>query len=191
MEAVMKTYYIFHSQSSPDLRGFTDDPTGGPLPEDEGPWVLARQMAPDAHWDLDISRAIVAVGIRENGFYLTGPRKQRTASKAVIESDRVEGTAVFDPKGDQIGTIKRLLIEKVSGRVLYVDVTFGGFLGIGVHHHTIPWEKLAYDRELSGYRTDVTAEQVRGAPAFFGDDQIWHDRAREKQMRDYWARRFE
>jgi hypothetical protein len=28
----------------------------------------------------------------------------------------------------------------VSGRVLYVDVTFGGFLGIGVHHRTIPWE---------------------------------------------------
>jgi PRC-barrel domain len=191
MEAVMKTYYVFHSQSSPDLRGITDDPTGAPLPEDEGPWVLTHQIAPDAHWDLDVSRAVVAVGIRENGFYLSGPRKKQTSPKTVIESDRVEGTAVFDPKGDQIGTIKRLLIEKVSGRVLYVDVTFGGFLGIGVHHHTIPWEKLAYDRELSGYRTDVTAEQVRGAPAFFGDDQIWHDRTREKQMRDYWARRFE
>src|SRR5215211_4850717 len=61
-------------------------------------------------------------------------------------------------------TIKRLLIEKVTGRVVYVDVTFGGFLGIGVHHQTIPWEKLRYDREFGGYRTDITAEQVRGAP---------------------------
>jgi hypothetical protein len=71
--------------------------------------------------------------------------------------------------------------------VLYVDVTFGGFLGIGVHHQTIPWERLTYVRHLGGYRTDITAEQVRGAPAFFGDDQIWHDRKREQAMRDYWS----
>ena len=186
----MKTYYVFQSQKSPDLRCFTDDPSARTLPSDEGPWVLSREIGPDATWDLNISRAVVATAINENGFYLWGPREHGTNPKAVIESDRVEGTAVFDPKGDQIGTIKRLLIEKVSGRVLYVDVTFGGFLGIGVHHHTIPWEKLSYDRELSGYRTDVTAEQVRGAPTFFGDDQIWDDRTHEEQMRDYWARRF-
>ena len=182
----MKTYYIFQSQSSPDLRGITDDASGQSLPSEDGPWVLYNRIAPDAPWDVGISRAVVAMALNENGFYLWGPRAQRTTPKPIIESDRVEGTAVFDPSGDQIGTIKRLLIEKVSGRVLYVDVTFGGFLGIGVHHHTIPWEKLTYDRELGGYRTDVTAEQVRGAPTFFGDEQIWHDRNREKQMRDYW-----
>ena len=184
----MRTYYVFQSQTSPDLRGFTDNASGHTLPAEDGPWVLYNQIAPDARWDLGISRAVVAMAIKENGFYLWGDRK--TTPKAVVESDRVERTAVFDPQGDQIGTIKRLLIEKVSGRVLYVDVTFGGFLGIGVHHHTIPWEKLTYDRELSGYRTDITAEQVKGAPAFFGDDEIWHDRKREQQMTDYWGRPF-
>ena len=104
----------------------------------------------------------------------------------MIESDRVEGTAVYDPQGTQVGTIKRLLIEKVSGRVLYVDVTFGGFLGLGVHHHTVPWDKLSYDTELEGYRTDVTEDQVQGAPAFYGDDRVWPDRKREQEMRDYW-----
>lgn len=93
---------------------------------------------------------------------------------------------VFDRNANQIGTIKRLLIEKATGRVLYVDVTFGGFLGLGAHHHTIPWDNLAYDRELSGYRTEITEEQVRGAPSFFDDDQALHDRNREQEMRDYW-----
>jgi hypothetical protein len=189
MEAVMKTYYVFQSQSSPDLRGFAEDASGRTLPDDDGPWTLVRQIAPDGSWDLDVSRAIVATAINNNGFYLWGTRRQ-PAGKTVIESDRVEGTAVYDPKGDQVGTIKRLFIEKTSGRVLYVDVTFGGFLGIGVHHHTIPWENLAYDRELGGYRTEVTAEQVRAAPPFFGDAEIWHDRNREQQMRDYWTRPF-
>jgi len=114
--------------------------------------VLSRQIGPDDEWDLGISRAVVAAGIIENGFYLWGPINRAPSPHPVIESDRVEGTAVYDPQGTQVGTIKRLLIEKVSGRVLYVDVTFGGFLGLGVHHHTVPWDKLSYDTELEGYR---------------------------------------
>jgi hypothetical protein len=181
----MRTYYVFHSASAPDLRGFTDDSSGSRLPAEDGPWTLARRIAPDEEWTLKISRAVVATGIMENGFYLWGPREERTSPKPIIESDRVEGTAVFDRHGNEIGTIKRLLIEKVSGRVLYVDVTFGGFLGVGVHHHTLPWDKLVYDRDFAGYRTDITEEQIRRAPPFFGDE-MWHDRKREQQMRDYW-----
>ena len=49
----------------------------------------------------------------------------------------------------------------------------------GEHHHAIPWEKLTYDKGLGGCRTDITAEQVRGAPAFYGDGTVWPDRERE------------
>jgi hypothetical protein len=182
----MRTYYVFESKTAPDLRGFAESPAGETLPADLGPWVSSQQIGPDEEWTLGVSRAIVAAGILENGFYLWGPVNRPTSSHPVIESDRVEGTAVYDPRGVQIGTIRRLLIEKVSGRVLYVDVTFGGFLGMGVHHHTIPWDKLSYDKELEGYRTDVTEAQVQEAPAFYGDDRIWPDRKREQEMRDYW-----
>ena len=37
--------------------------------------------------------------------------------KPLIESDRVEGTTVYDPQGNNIGSIKRLMIEKISGHV--------------------------------------------------------------------------
>ena len=183
----MRTYYVFQSGTAPDLRGFTDDASGSKLPAEDGPWALVQQIKPDEEWNQDVSRAVVATGITENGFYLFGPRNRPASPKPIIESDRVEGTAVFDRDGNQIGTIKRLLIEKVSGRVVYVDVTFGGFLGIGAHHHTIPWDKLTYDRELSAYRTDITEQHVRGAPTVFGDDQVWHDRNLER-TREYWDR---
>ena len=39
--------------------------------------------------------------------------------KPLIESDRVEGTTVYDPQGNNIGSIKRLMIEKISGHVAY------------------------------------------------------------------------
>ena len=182
----MRTYCLFQAVNSPDLRGFTDEPAGASLPADLGPWTLMQEIGPDEEWTPAISRAVVAAGILENGFYLWGPAKREAVSHLTIESDRVEGTAVFGRKNDQIGTIKRLLIEKVSGRVLYVDVTFGGFLGMGSHHVTIPWEKLAYDKELEGYRTDLTEAQVRAAAAFNGDEGVSPSRKRQQDMRDYW-----
>ena len=182
----MGTAYVFQSRSAPDLRAFTDEPSGSKLPADEGPWALIQEISPGEDWKLNVGRKVVAAAILENGFFLWGPDNQEPSSKPIIESDRVEGTAVYGRDASQIGTIKRLLIEKVTGRVVYVHVTFGGFLGIGVNHQTIPWEKLRYDREFGGYRTDITAEQVRGAPPAFGDAELWHDRSRERQVRDYW-----
>ena len=108
-------------------------------------------------------------------------------SKPLIESDRVEGTTVYDPKGNKIGSIKRLMIEKVGGKVPYAVMSFGGFLGLGEDEHTIPWNKLTYDTALGGYVTEITAEQVRGAPTFYRErDYDWSDRGRERELHDYW-----
>jgi hypothetical protein len=37
----------------------------------------------------------------------------------LIASDKVEGTRVFDPSGEDIGAIERVLIEKRSGKVAF------------------------------------------------------------------------
>ena len=108
--------------------------------------------------------------------------------KPLIESDRVEGTAVYDPSGNKIGTIARLMIEKISGRVAYAVMSFGGFLGIGQDEYTIPWNKLTYNPSLGGFRTDITKEQLQGAPTFYRQpDYMWTDRARERELHDYYG----
>jgi sporulation protein YlmC with PRC-barrel domain len=84
----------------------------------------------------------------------------------LIESDHVEGTAVYDANGKRIGTIKRLVIEKISGHVAYAVTAFGGFLGLAQGFHTIPWEQLHYDMALHGYKTSITEGQLRDAPEF-------------------------
>jgi PRC-barrel domain len=107
--------------------------------------------------------------------------------KPLIESDRVEGTTVYDPQGNNIGSIKRVMIEKIGGRVAYVVMSFGGFLGMGSQEHAIPWSKLTYDTNLGGYRTDITEKQLSGAPAFARDrDWDWSDRSRERELHDYY-----
>ena len=53
-----------------------------------------------------------------------------TKPHQLIASDRVEGTAVRRPNGDMIGHIERLMIDKISGKVSYAVLSFGGFLGM-------------------------------------------------------------
>jgi hypothetical protein len=89
----------------------------------------------------------------------------RATSSPLIESDRVEGTAVHARDGKHIGAIKRLMIEKRSGKVAYVVMSFTG-LGLGPETYTIPWAKLHYEVDLGGYRTDISESELRGAPSF-------------------------
>ena len=108
--------------------------------------------------------------------------------KPLIESDRVEGTTVYDTSGRDIGTIKRIMLEKVSGKAVYAVMSFGGFLGMGSEEHTIPWNKLTYDTSLGGYRVDINEQQLRGAPTFYRDPEYnWTDRNRERELNDYWG----
>ena len=107
--------------------------------------------------------------------------------KPLIQSERIEGTTVYDPRGNNFGSIKRLMIDKLSGKVAYAVLSFGGFLGIGEQEHAIPWSKLSYDTSLGGYRTDITEEQLRGALSFYRDrDYDGSDRRREQELHDYW-----
>ncbi|SEF06050.1 PRC-barrel domain-containing protein [Rhizobiales bacterium GAS191] len=109
-------------------------------------------------------------------------------SQPLIASDKIEGTTVYDANGKEIGSIRRVMIEKTSGKVAYAVMSFGGFLGMGTDEHTIPWDKLSYDTSLGGYRTDITKEQLEGAPTFYRDrDYDWSDRQRERGLHDHYG----
>jgi sporulation protein YlmC with PRC-barrel domain len=88
------------------------------------------------------------------------------SGRRFIESDRVEGTAVYDARGHHVGEVKRLIIEKVSGQIAFVIIAFRRFFGIGEGNHALAWNKLHYDLDLEGYRTDVTEEELKAAPDF-------------------------
>ena len=120
---------------------------------------------------------------------MTTASAERTG-KRLVESERVEGTTVYDPQGNNIGTIKRTMIEKISGQVTYAVLSFGGFLGLGTEEHSIPWNKLTYDTNLGGYRTDITEQQLRAAPAFSRDQEYdWTDRNRERELHSHYGAR--
>jgi sporulation protein YlmC with PRC-barrel domain len=113
-----------------------------------------------------------------------------STSSSLIDSDHVQGTGVFDPRGKDIGTVKRLVIDKLSGRVVYAVAQFGGFLGLGGKEYTIPWDKLNYVPRLGGFQTDITEEQLRGAPAFGQNgNEGYADRNSETTLLEYYGSR--
>ena len=64
----------------------------------------------------------------------------------------------------KIGTVQRLMLDKVSGKVTYAVVSFNGFLGIGEDYYPMPWPNMKYDTNLGGYRVGITESQLKGAP---------------------------
>ncbi|PWK52758.1 PRC-barrel domain-containing protein [Silicimonas algicola] len=103
----------------------------------------------------------------------------------MVSSADVNGTEVYGRDGVHIGSIDHLMIDKQSGNVAYAVMGFGGFLGLGEEHYPIPWNKLHYDTAKQGFVTDITADQVEGAPARTDD---WHrDRDWERRTYDYYG----
>lgn len=109
-------------------------------------------------------------------------------TSGLIGSDKVEGTAVYGADKKKIGSIERVMIEKVSGKASYAVLSFGGFLGIGHDHYPLPWQTLKYDTELGGYLVGVTEDQLKGAPKYANDSEWdWGDRNRGRAVNDYYG----
>ena len=85
----------------------------------------------------------------------------------LIASDRVEQTPVRRSDGTNVGTVERLMIDKVSGKVAYAVLSFGGFMGIGVKHIPVPWARMKYSTSLDAYEINLSDAELSHAPEEF------------------------
>jgi PRC-barrel domain len=147
----------------------------------------------------------VGNAIKRNAFFYLETKNQRstrmtasTTTKSAVDnrretvsligSDKVEGTPVYGRDERKIGTLQRVMIDKISGKVAYAVISFGGFLGIGEDYYPIPWMNLKYDSRVSGYVVGVTEEQLRNAPKFTKNTEWdWADRSRDRDVYGYYG----
>ncbi len=111
-------------------------------------------------------------------------RIETDESSDLISAEKVDGTNIYGSDGDKIGSVKSVMIGKRDGRVHHAIVSVGGLLGLGEQFHSVPWSKLKYDEELSGYRLGVTEEQLKKAPTFDAHNSA-NAYNREYQQRSY------
>jgi hypothetical protein len=90
-------------------------------------------------------------------------------TRDLISAARVAGTPVFAVDGDKLGSIQSVMISKATGQVAYVVMAYGGFLGLAVRRHPLPWSVLDYDPDVGGYRLGRPVGDLDAAPALADD----------------------
>ncbi len=108
---------------------------------------------------------------------------------ALVASDRIEGTPIYSRNGEMVGTIERLMLDKISGTVCYAVIKHSGFLGTDLHHYPVPWNALKYDVHRGCYETELTLDDLRSGPSDLdGDTFDWGDRTPGLYQRvQYWG----
>ena len=112
---------------------------------------------------------------------------ERSETVSLIGSDKVEGTNVYGADREKIGSVQRVMIDKLSGKVAYAVISFGGFMGIGEDYYPVPWATLKYDTVLEGYLVNLTADKLKGAPKY-AKNQSWNwNRANDELVYNYYG----
>jgi sporulation protein YlmC with PRC-barrel domain len=90
----------------------------------------------------------------------------------VIKPDELVGREVVNAQDENLGEVEDVLIDPISGRIAYVVVEHGGFLGIGDDLFAVPWGAMRFvpgnDQTVL---LDVPEEELENAPRFSRDDE--------------------
>jgi sporulation protein YlmC with PRC-barrel domain len=77
----------------------------------------------------------------------------------------IRGRKVVDRNGNEIGEVDHLFIDEEERRVRFIEVSSGGFLGIGEKKFLIPIDAIT-GIEASAVFVDQTREHVASAPDY-------------------------
>lgn len=88
---------------------------------------------------------------------------------AMPTADELLNTSVVDGTGDSVGTVQDVVLDQAMVTGLIVDV--GGFLGMGTHTVSIPFDGTAIVRNVDTgnvdhVQTSLTREQLEALPAY-------------------------
>lgn len=106
-----------------------------------------------------------------------------------ISAARVKGTAVYNSAGESIGQVEDVILDKMSDRIMFAILSFGGFLGIGEKYHAVPWSMLAYSKDRGGYVVPLTKDALKAAPVYDIDALLKDDGAIGTHVNAYYGRK--
>lgn len=88
----------------------------------------------------------------------------------VMPTSTFAGVTVISVDGHDVGKVSEIMADMRNGRIAYAVVAEGEFLGTGFMLRAIPWSALTFDVDNECFRLDMSAQEIKGAPAFDADD---------------------
>lgn len=123
-------------------------------------------------------------------------------STKILATEALEGAEVVNPDGDQIGTIDKIMLDAVTGRIAYVVLTADDFLGFGGEQFVVPFSLLDFDMQVDHFVSALDKDRLEEAPrydpeaaapgsgyeylddiyVFYGVDRYWERRREPKSV---------
>jgi hypothetical protein len=118
-------------------------------------------------------------GANQGALYSNIPLKYLTASSII-------GDKVRNGQDENMGVIKDIMIDITTGKIDYVVIEFGGFLGIGIKYFAIPFGMLQVDASTKTFLFNQKKEMLENAPGF--DMEHWPDtNVHFEEIHGYWS----
>jgi hypothetical protein len=104
----------------------------------------------------------------------------------VVTADQVHGSAVRTRAGDALGTIDRLLIDKVSGKITYAVIAIAAGPD-GDRRQPLPWCVMTYDPLMGGYLVNLDRRVLENGPTLRRDENVdWNSEPFNRRLHDYY-----
>jgi sporulation protein YlmC with PRC-barrel domain len=106
----------------------------------------------------------------------------------LLTAGSIVGDRVRNEKGETLGKIDELMVDLENGKIHYVVLASGGFLGIGDKLFAIPLNAMRVDGPNKEFVLNVDKEMLERAPGF--DKNNWPDftsREYEAQIYNYYG----
>ncbi|MCK9306340.1 MAG: PRC-barrel domain-containing protein [Methanoculleus sp.] len=119
-------------------------------------------------------------------------------TRSIVRGKDLADYSVRNPRGEDLGTIKDIVIDTGEGCIAYAALSFGGIMGLGDKLFAVPWEALRYNATDDSFVLDVPKERLENAPGF--DKDNWPTTAEREWLTGmyshygyapYWERRQE
>ncbi|WP_297187014.1 PRC-barrel domain-containing protein [uncultured Porticoccus sp.] len=93
----------------------------------------------------------------------------------LLSAATITGDEVCNMQNEKLGKIQDVMLDIAEGKIRYVVLASGGFMGMGDRLFAVPWKALKQDKENKRFILDVDVERLKNAPGF--DKDQWPNMA--------------
>lgn len=90
-----------------------------------------------------------------------------------LTASTIIGEKVTNADREKLGDVKDVMIDLEEGKIHYLVIEMGGFLGMGEKYFAIPFEMIEVDTEDHAFILNQDTETLKNAPGF--DKDHWPD----------------
>lgn len=116
--------------------------------------------------------------------------QQRAVPQDLVRASQLINRAVHNARQEQVGSIADVVIESKTGKIRYIALSTGGFLGVGDKMFAIPWNAFAMKTQDAErvVMLNVDNQTLENAEGF--DQENWPNMA-DQQWRQQNDRQFQ